>query len=392
MDDFIKLSKALSEKIEEQRLNLVSLLCTYESYETALHEIDRSIRTLKGFSEELAFSKNVNRPFTTSVFFPINLPLYSLVLFGIAPAAFAKDVYIRPALAVFSILEEIIKCIDLSTYVKNITLCRMSRKEFLTERVSFSEVIIFNGRHENVEELIEQFPHKTFIYNGRGINPAIVGSFADVSLAVKKIIEMRVFNSGQDCAGVDVIFVNSIIYETFSILLKKELKRIPVGDYSDKSVRIGRMQRPEYIDELERFILENTNAITFPGVINRDLAIVTPFVLEQELSCCSDAFPEFFAPIFHLVKYDSDDELLDFLSSKNYSDYAMYASVFGVGHSIVKRLPNTRVLVNKNINDVEIGNEAYGGYGPKANFVYKNGCYTVQPILISQELQSLTFS
>ena len=48
----------------------------------------------------------------------------------------------------------------------------------------------------------------------------------------------------------------------------------------------------------------------------------------------------------------------------------MYASVFGTSDELNKNIPNTQVLINKIVNDIEIGNEPYGGYGAKANFVY----------------------
>lgn len=386
---FLQDSFRLITEIESKKSELIFLLCRYESHETALDEIDRSIRTLKGFVTEFSLAKSFKSCRGVSVFFPINLPLYSLILFAVAPSIFSKRIFVRPPLVVKELLEDIVKCIRLDVFIENIELHCVTRREFLSECVLISEVVIFNGRYENVQELIKEFPAKTFIYNGRGINPAIVGPDANIEVAIDKIIRMRVFNSGQDCAGVDAIFVADSSYGQFIQGLKEYIPLIPVGDYANSDVKIGKMQRPEYILELEEFLLEVDDFITFRGNIDKKQNIVTPYVIERELIQHSGDFLEFFGPIFYILRYHSETELLGLLNTKYYSDYAMYASVFGTSVDFNAQIPNTRVIINKNINDVEIGNDAYGGYGPKANFFYKDYSYRIGPVLISKDLSTL---
>ena len=385
-NEFIKSANELADKINEKRDELISILCMYESHETAIYEIQHSIKTLKGFSREfssLDFSKKYGN---ISTFFPINLPLYSLVLFAIAPSAFAKKVRVRPPMMISDLLEKIVNVLELSRRMPSIVLYPISRKQFLDECVEYSQVVIFNGRYENVQELIAEFPDKKFIFNGRGINPAIVGDSADIDLAVEKIIEMRIFNSGQDCAGIDVIFVSSGIYEKFVLALKENVSKLSTGNYNDEETRIGKVQRIEYIDELKGFLLKAESDITFRGIVNHESCIVTPHIIERNLKDHRGEFVEFFAPIFYILKYETDAELLAMLNSEHYADYAMYASVFGTSEELNKNIPNTRVLVNKIVNDIEIGNEPYGGYGNKANFVYHENNFKFGPVLISSEL------
>jgi len=286
------------------------------------------------------------------------------------------------------LLEKIVKIVEFSDLMPNIFLYPISRKQFLDECVEYSQVVIFNGRYENVQELITEFPDKKFIFNGRGINPAIVGNNANIDLAVKKIVEMRIFNSGQDCAGIDVIFVSDVIYEKFVATLKEDVSMVSVGNYNDEGVRIGKVQRIEYINELKEFLLKAENDITFRGVVNYDSCIVTPHIIERDIKDHNGEFVEFFAPIFYILKYESESELLAILNSEHYSEYAMYASVFGTSDELNKNIPNTQVLINKIVNDIEIGNEPYGGYGAKANFVYHDNNFKFGPVLISNVLAS----
>lgn len=387
-NEFIHAATMLADKIKEKRIDLISALCMYQSYETAIYEIQHSIKTLQGFSNEFSnidFSKKYGN---ISTFFPINLPLYSLVLFAIAPSAFAKKVRVRPPMITSNLLGKIVKIIELSNWIPNIVLYPISRKRFLDECVECSQVVIFNGRYENVQELITEFPSKKFIFNGRGINPAIVGDSADVDLAVKKIIEMRVFNSGQDCAGIDVIFVSNSIYKKFISVLKENVSMISVGNYENEKTKIGKVQRTDYINELTGFLSTVENDITFRGIVNYESCIITPYIIERDLKDHKGEFIEFFAPIFYILKYETEAELLVMLNTRYYSDYAMYASVFGTSNELNEGIPDTQVLINKIVNDIEIGNKPYGGYGSKANFVYHDNNFKFGPVLISNALTS----
>ena len=116
------------------------------------------------------------------------MPLYSLVLFAIAPAAFAKKVRVRPPVVVHRLLEEIVKNIELSYYMPNIELYSISRKQFMDECVEYSQVVIFNGRYENVKSLISEFPDKKFIFNGRGINPFFINFIGKLNCSLNKFI------------------------------------------------------------------------------------------------------------------------------------------------------------------------------------------------------------
>ena len=383
---FIRSAHGLADEIEKKKDLLISLLCQYESYDTACDEISRSCRTLKGFSTEFRDLDHLKKYYAISTFFPINLPLYSFVLFAVAPSAFSKKVFVRPPLTVANLIKNVLKIIKSDLFFGNIEIHSSSRKEFLKDCVNDSQAVIFNGRYENVQELIRHYPYKTFIYNGRGVNPAIVGKNADIDLAVDKIIEMRVYNSGQDCAGVDAIFVSEDAYDSFVTTLRRKIAFVYAGNYNDPKVQIGKMQRPEYINELRDFLRSMDDSITLRGKIDLEKNIVTAFIIEREITEHTGDFPEFFGPIFYILRYSNDSELLNILNTPFYSDYAMYASTFGTSTKFNLKIPNSRVLVDKIINDVEIGNEAYGGYGPKANFIYKNNCYEARPILISQEL------
>ena len=172
----------------------------------------------------------------------------------------------------------------------------------------------------------------------------------------------------------------------FILVLKKTASKVLIGNYNGKEIKIGKLQKKEYIDELKEFLSKVENDITLRGVINYESRIISPYVIERDLKDHEGEFVEFFAPIFYILKYESEAELLAILNSEHYSDHAMYASVFGTSNELNKNIPNTKVLIDKIVNDIETGNDPYGGYGSKANFVYHDNNFKFGPILISSEL------
>ena len=64
----------------------------------------------------------------------------------------------------------------------------------------------------------------------------------------------------------------------------------------------------------------------------------------------------------------------------------MYVSVFGDNPAIEKQLTFVKILKNQIVNDVERGNEEYGGYGVKANFLLYGDQRIVQPILVGRDM------
>ncbi|MBE8378411.1 aldehyde dehydrogenase family protein, partial [Leptospira borgpetersenii serovar Hardjo-bovis] len=63
-----------------------------------------------------------------------------------------------------------------------------------------------------------------------GKAPAIVMDDADVSLAVKAIVDSRVINSGQVCNCAERVYVQKGIYDRFVSALSEALSAVTFGD------------------------------------------------------------------------------------------------------------------------------------------------------------------
>lgn len=385
-NDFTVKVNELATLIEINKDEIVSILANYETYTTAKDETERSLITLRGLGKEMSRVKTVKKANIISTFFPINLPLYSLVLFAIAPSYFADIVYVRVSGHIGPVLQELSEKLGLKELFSNIELKSYERKRFSDECVKKSDIILFCGRYENALAIREDNPDALFIYNGSGINPAIVTSDVDVDMAVGRIVEMRTFNSGQDCAGTDCIFVEQSIRDMFLEKLYSQLSKLKSGQYGDKSVDIGPIIRSDYVKILEGFLDDNRSNVVYEGSIGEN--IVTPFVISKDISEHVGEFTELFAPVFYVLTYDSLSQVVDIL--EQHRESSMYISLFSqqeIDPVEFKRLTKiAQVLRNKIVNDVEQGNIAYGGYGIKANFVAYGSDIMVRPVLISREI------
>ena len=65
-----------------------------------------------------------------------------------------------------------------------------------------------------------------------GCNPIVASPDADLDLVVRKTVEAKLFNSGQDCAGPDAILVHRSIADRFIAMLKTQLSSTKVGNSS----------------------------------------------------------------------------------------------------------------------------------------------------------------
>lgn len=383
MKQIVKKTLILKATILAKKEELFENLLAYESWTAFEDEYNRTIDCLSNILFEQAYLKNtkVNQ---IACFLPVNLPLYSLVLFAIIPSFMAQNVYVRAPKSIKKAIKDLYDILDIQLLFPNIKLSELEKTSFVNAYASLSDVVIFTGQYSNALNVMSKCDQTSlFIYNGAGQNPMIIGKRPNLNQAVAKIIQARTFNSGQDCAGPDCILVHASVSATFITLLKKSLEKLSVGEYSDKDVQIGRILNTDFLPEIASFLDKNQKDIFFGGKIDKKSNIVHPTILVSLVKDKQHYF-EPFSPIFNISVYNNDSELDYYFANESYYDYAMYASIFG--ETTYSNIKNTVLLNNEIILDIEKGNFAYGGYGSKANFIRRNGVQYSIPILISEQI------
>lgn len=373
------------EILMKNKNEIINLLLELESYSTAIHEYELTINCLANIQTEEEFL-NTGKVKEITTFLPLNLPLYSFTIFCVIPGLMSESTTFRCSNALklfFSKLREIPGLIDT---IPDIHLSQLSRKNFIEAVASISDVVIFTGKYENALEVKKLCPSALFIYNGAAVNPILICESANIDLAVSKTIQARIFNSGQDCAGPDIVLVSIDQLQLFLEKLKIAITNVKIGDYHDRDVTVGKLISTDSLDYIKDIITKHKDKIYFGGELDDERKIVNPTIIVEEVSD-EPNYEEFFAPIFYVATYTSVEELNIYFDHPLYKDYAMYISVFG-NLPINCTIPNSVILNNEILLDIENGNEEYGGYGVKANFVADGRNIAAHPVLISREISN----
>jgi acyl-CoA reductase-like NAD-dependent aldehyde dehydrogenase len=378
------LAQRCADHLEEHREAILTVLTRHESHEAATEEIDGSIDTLRNLHRERAHLRR-GAVESVAVFLPINLPLYSLVLFALVPSLMADRVDVRTPAATPEWLTDIAEAAQLRRFFPRVNLHVLTRRQFIENYASQAQAVIFTGRHESAEDVRAQCPKSLFIYTGSGVNPIVIGPHAELTDDVfDRLITTRVFNGGQDCAAPDAFLVHASMADEFVGSLVDRVTELPAGTYDDPSVRIGPILNPSPLKDLASWLTTVEQDVVVGGTVDRANAFVEPTVVVRPMSE-HEELTEFFAPIFYVLVYDNDDELRDFFSRREYVENAMYVSLFGA-EPVEGLFETSTVLFNQTVLDVEQGNSAFGGNGSKANYVALGEEVIVGPVLMSRAL------
>jgi acyl-CoA reductase-like NAD-dependent aldehyde dehydrogenase len=371
---------AAADFIEEHRLGILAELTRHESHEAAEDEIGRSVEALRHLHREHA---NLGAAVDSiSVFLPINLPLYSLMLFAAIPSLLAKDVAVRSPAATPQWVQRVATVSGLSRFFPGIRLLTVTRREFIQSHATSADVVIFTGRYENAELVREACKSSLFIYEGSGPNPIVVGPDANLRRDIQRILSPRLFNGGQDCAGPDAYLVHSSVLPEFTKAVQDVLSELRTGSYRDPAVRVGEILNRSPLPDLEQRLQQLAPHTIVGGRVRRDSGFVEPTLVCRPI-LEHDRLYEFFAPVFYVLEYAHVAELEHFFESSEYNDHAMYAAFFGQPPPAAA-YKSSVVLKEQTVLEVERGNDPYGGFGVKANYVSYNGqLIETGPILIS---------
>lgn len=383
----IVLAVEFAAHLERHHDEIVEVLTRQESHETAIDELHRSVQALRGLHREMHNLREAHVR-DVSAFLPINLPLYSLVLFAAIPSLMSERVFVRSPAVAPGWVRDVFEASGMRDFFPRVGIYDLQRREFLDHFVAGSDVVLFTGRYSNAIQVQRACSAANFVFNGAGVNPVVVGPTADVADVLDRIVTTRVFNSGQDCAGPDAFLVHDSVAEVFVELTRSALEAIPVGEYSDPAVRVGRILNPRPLPELVARLEELQRFTVVNGAIHPEKQIIEPRLIVRPIAE-HDRLVEFFAPVFYVLTYNNDEELASFFAREEYRHYAMYVSVFGAP-LLPEMIRHSNPLVGSTVLDVEHGNEPYGGWGAKANFVAAGDRLTVGPVLVSSVIAART--
>ncbi|WP_375412825.1 aldehyde dehydrogenase family protein [uncultured Bradyrhizobium sp.] len=377
----------LLEFLRGRRQDVLEILTDVASYSAADAELAASIKALEGAVLEI----DARQPRTVgqmSVFMPSNIVLYSYVLYLVIPSLFVRRIDFRPSSYV---IEQTARLHAMLGPVHGLPLhirC-VSQRTFMEDSVRPANIVVFTGTYANAEKIKLQLrKDQLYVFFGQGVNPFIVSESADIDSAVRDLVAVRMFNSGQDCMGPDAVFVHRSVAERFLGLLSARLKDLVFGSCKDPEADYCPIYYPSTLESLSKYFMSNAQFIYTGGIVDYSRKKIEPTVLYGSLKQKPEIV-EFFGPVFNVIRYDTNDALIGELAKDFYKDRAMGASVYG-NRSLADYLrTHHSVSVDATLFDIEDGNSPFGGYGPMANYAQYQGRMKIAPLLISQVVSDL---
>ncbi|MFB6365306.1 aldehyde dehydrogenase family protein [Paenibacillus elgii] len=371
-----------ADYLTTNREEILSILSNISSYRAAQAEIDSTIRTLQDAMREVETSSPACQELM-SVFMPSNVILYSYALYLLIPSLYVSRIEFRASSHVaeyVSMLHDKLKDI----HQLPISHLQVSQKAFLTNSVNRANIVVFTGTYQNAEQIKKQIKkEQLYVFFGQGINPFIIGPDADLPLAAEDVIRMRLFNSGQDCLGPDIILVHHNIAESFKSLLLDKVQALTFGANDDPNANYSPIFYKDTLTAMSEYFNNNDKYIIYGGGIDFRTKKMEPTILYSTLEDEIE-ITEYFSPVFNVVSYRDDEQLTKLIGSSYFCERAMGCSLYGSEHLSDMLQKKHTLTINQTLEDVEQGNKAFGGYGTMSNYIFYDMQLVSKPILISE--------
>jgi glyceraldehyde-3-phosphate dehydrogenase (NADP+) len=193
-------------------------------------------------------------------------------------------------------------------------------------------------------------------------SPVIVWKDADLDWAVETCVSGAFWAAGQNCIGVQRLYVHREIYDAFRDGFVARTKTMTIGNKLDEKTNMGPMITEGEAKRLERWISEakkeGATVLTGGG---RTGALLEPTVLENVPKTATIHRDEVFGPTVNLYPFDDADEAI---AEANSLPFGLHAAVFArdvdVAFKLARGVDCGGVMINDS-TDYRLDSMPFGG-------------------------------
>lgn len=189
----------------------------------------------------------------------------------------------------------------------------------------------------------------------------IIWKDARLDNAVASCVSGSFWAAGQNCIGVQRIFIHEEVYEMFKEKFVAKTKSYKIGNKLDESTDMGPMITEDEAKRIEEWVKEarNQGATLLMGG-NRKGALFEPTILEHVTPDMKVDCDEVFAPVVNLYKINSLDQAI---KEVNKVDYGLQTAIFtqdmDIAFRAIHQLDCGGVIVND--ADYRLDSMPFGG-------------------------------
>jgi acyl-CoA reductase-like NAD-dependent aldehyde dehydrogenase len=223
-------------------------------------------------------------------------------------------------------------------------------------------MISFTGGVEAGEQIAKNAGLKKIGMELGSNSPVIVMDDCDLEEAVESCVSGAFWAVGQNCIGVQRIYIHKNIYEDFRDKFVNRTKKYKVGYQLDEDTDMGPMINE---DEAKRTIEWIDDAKAKGATIltggTREGTLVQPTVLENVSSDAKLDCQEIFGPTVNLYPIDNIDEAIE---KSNAVDYGLHGAIFtkdlNTAFYAIKKMDVGGIMVNDS-TDYRVDLMPFGG-------------------------------
>jgi len=197
-----------------------------------------------------------------------------------------------------------------------------------------------------------------------GNAPFIVFNDADIDLAVQGALVSKYRNAGQTCICPNRFFIQSEIYEEFSIKFTQAVKKLQLGFGDKKNTTIGPLINEESADRVCGLIEDATDKgadiLVGGGRSKLGRNFIEPTVLINTTKDMRLFSEEIFGPIAPLFKFKTEKEVI---TLANETEYGLAAYFYSLNSSRIWRVTGQLDFGIVGVNESMVSNEMapFGG-------------------------------
>jgi glyceraldehyde-3-phosphate dehydrogenase (NADP+) len=296
---------------------------------------------------------------------PFNDPL-NLVAHKVGPAiASGNSVVLKPAtvtpLSALKLGEALIEA-GLPWKVLNIVTGRASRIADALVTDSRARMISFTGGTEAGLDIVKKAGLKKIGMELGSNSPVIVMDDADLEQAVELSVSGAFWAVGQNCIGVQRIYIHEAVYEEFEKMFVESTEKMKVGYQLDEDTDMGPMITEEEAARVEKWVEEalKEGAELLTGG-KRKGTLFDPTVFKDMPESAKLNCEEVFGPVVNLYKVSSLDEAIELSNSVRYGLHgAIFTKSLENAFKAIKGLDVGGVMINDS-TDYRIDMMPFGG-------------------------------
>lgn len=133
------------------------------------------------------------------------------------------------------------------------------------------------------------------------------------------------------------------------------------------------------------------NILMRGGVVDFRNKIIEPVIITKDLENSMDNYNEYYAPVYRIMLYNNESELVSYFSEEKFQRENMNISLFGES-KYVNNLKNSIILNDRVVSEIDNGYCEFGGYGEDASLISYKGIEISKPILINREIENIYFN